>query len=543
MRRQRGSTSVYALLGISVVMVVSIGTAGLALGTVSRAQQDSRNAIAFNAAQAGLEYEIGQTFRRLQTGALMSSTTTDRSTVLNEIAPGCTATTIVQPVGSTSNAWITSTVTVAGRSKSVRTLIRAKDLGIWNNAIFAGTGASGRAINGNVDIRGSVHLLGDGEEYTDVNLNGVWDPAEAYTDRNQNGVWDPGEAFTDRNGDRTWNNQEPYNDTNLNGVYDDPIQSTEMNSSFSGNAYIGNNYEGISSTLLALAPAPPSINGQETLNAEVRVKRGQISIQGSASIGESTNTSSDKMTLDGVYVNDGFTGSRGSSGVFSDNGASNAYDVDALGIEFPEIVGIGADPYTADDGSQWTTHDAFLQARSLTVPITSITSGTSSFNYGPDAHGNSIRWTQGNPGTLQVNGIIRINGSIQLGSKDVIRYTGSGTIFAEQNINIDGDVLPASGQLFPTSARMGFIAKRNINLATGNGSSQISMAGAFYAQGSIVSARQNQILGTFVANYFDMGQNVPKIYQVPSLPQNMPPGMPGKKAIVSLKLRSWRERQ
>jgi len=35
------------------------------------------------------------------------------------------------------------------------------ELSIWDNAIFAGSGQSGKVINGNVDIRGSVHILGN----------------------------------------------------------------------------------------------------------------------------------------------------------------------------------------------------------------------------------------------------------------------------------------------------------------------------------------------------------------------------------------------
>ena len=79
-------------------------------------------------------------------------------------------------------------------------------------------------------------------------------------------------------------------------------------------------------------------------------------------------------------------------------------------------------------------------------------------------------------------------------------------------------------------------------LAAGSGSSQLSMAGAFYAQGTIVSRKQNQIAGTFVANFYDMGTNVPNIYQVPALPRNMPPAMPGDKNYYTLKIRSWRQR-
>jgi hypothetical protein len=542
MNRQ-GSASVYALLGISVLMIASVGAAGLALGTIGRAQRDARAAIAFNAAQAGLEYEIAQTLGRLQNGEQLQNTTTDISAVLAPIATGCTARAVVQPIGTSGTAWITSTTTFSGKTKSVRTLIRAKDLGIWNNAIFAGTGASGRAINGNVDVRGSVHILGDGEEYTDLNHNGQWDSAEAYTDHNRNGVWDPGEPFIDRNDDGVWTNQEPYNDTNGNGIYDDPIAQTELNSAFSGTAYIGNNYAGIDATLKSMVPAVPTVNGVNTLNGEVRVKRGMISIQGSASIGSGVQSSVDKMTMDGVFVSDGFTGSRGADGVFSDNGTTNAYDVANLGIEFPEISGIGADRYTDDDGAIWSTQDEFLQARSLTIPVRTITAATESFRYGPDAHGNSITFTRGNPSVLDIRGIIRIDGTLQLGDKDTIRFTGNGTFFTEQDIRVDGNFLPANGFTFPTTARVGFLAKRNIALATGNGSSQLDLAGAFYAQGAIQSAKQNEILGSFVANYFDLGTNVPKIYQVPSLPQNMPPGMPGNKALVTLKLKSWRERR
>jgi hypothetical protein len=89
---------------------------------------------------------------------------------------------------------------------------------------------------------------------------------------------------------------------------------------------------------------------------------------------------------------------------------------------------------------------------------------------------------------------------------------------------------------------MGLIAKQNMYLASGPGSSQLSMAGAFYAQGRISSQKQNQIAGTFVANFCDLGTNVPNIYQVPSLPYNMPPAMPGDKGYYTLRVQGWRER-
>ena len=65
------------------------------------------------------------------------------------------------------------------------------------------------------------------------------------------------------------------------------------------------------------------------------------------------------------------------------------------------------------------------------------------------------------------------------------------------------------------------------------------MAGAFYAQGVVYSAKQNQIAGTFVGNFFDMGTNVPNIYQVPGLSLNLPPNMPGDRNYYTIRVRTW----
>jgi Tfp pilus assembly protein PilV len=548
-RTQRGSTMLYCLMAISVLLTGSLGAAGFATSSLARANSDRRHNSALNAAQAGLEHGIALTYEaaRGNQGRVVSETY-NFTNLFVDIFAGGTVIVNVQPVNSGAGAWITSTATTTnGYVKSVRTFITTRDVGIWNNAIFAGTGAAGQSINGNVDIRGSVHILGEGEAYTDLNGNGMWDGAEPFIDTNGNGVWDPGEPFTDVNGDGVWNPAEPFNDSNGNGGYDPPLTQTDLNSSFSGTGHIGNNYHGIPSGLQATIPQPPRINDIETLGTEVRAKHGRISINGNATIGSSGLIAggTKKNWVDGVFVSDGFTGNQGAASVFSDNGTNSTYDLGNLGIKFPLISGIGSEEYTDKDGGKWATQEQFLDSQSLTVPVTTITSDTNSFAYA-DTRGNSIQFTRGSgstPSVLTVTGIVRFNGSLQLGDKDTIRYAGNGTLYATQDMRIDGNLLPANGLVFPTTARMGFIAKRNMFLATGNGSSQLSMAGAFYAQGRIVSQMQNQIAGTFVANHFDLGSNVPNIYQVPELSRNMPPGMPGDQAFVSMRVRTWRERQ
>jgi hypothetical protein len=49
------------------------------------------------------------------------------------------------------------------------------------------------------------------------------------------------------------------------------------------------------------------------------------------------------------------------------------------------------------------------------------------------------------------------------------------------------------------------------------------------------------VAGTFVSNYFDMGTNVPSIFQVPTLADNLPLGMIGNYPIMSMTRVSWRE--
>lgn len=550
MRKLNGVTSFMVLGVMFILIVLGLGLASITGNTMLRSNKENRALVVFQAAQAGLEYQVTEAYAALgsNNGAFVSASN-DISSILNSIAPGCSATSTVEPTSDTTRAWVTCNVTYKSKTASLRSLIYEHDVSIWNNAIFAGTGAVGRAINGNVDIRGSVHILGDGEYYSDLNGNGHWDAAETFTDKNGNGVWDPGEAFVDANGDGVWTAQEPYNDTNANGVYDPPLTTTELASTLGGNAFIGNNYSGMPATLEALVPTAPRINGVETLNTELRVKHGQVSVNGSATVGTNgvVDGGSSKGTIDGSFVNDGYTGNQGSTSVYSDNGTNSQYDLGNLGIKFPVISGIGSENYFDSTGTMYTDQETFLNSRSLTIPKTLITATTAAFSYGPDAYGNSISFvpeTKTTPAVLNVNGIVKVNGSLQIGaSKETIRYTGNGTLYATSDINISANFLPRSDKVFPTTTTVGLLAKRNIGLATGSGDSQLSMAGAFYAQGKIISAKQNQIAGTFVANFFDMGTNVPNIYQVPALVHNMPPGMPGDKNYYTLKIKSWRERQ
>jgi hypothetical protein len=88
---------------------------------------------------------------------------------------------------------------------------------------------------------------------------------------------------------------------------------------------------------------------------------------------------------------------------------------------------------------------------------------------------------------------------------------------------------------------LGLIAGGDIELATGGGESNILTAGAFYAANKVKINKQTQHAGSIVCNFFDLGSQVPSIYQVPLLARNLPPGMPGGERYYFVKTVYWRE--
>jgi hypothetical protein len=333
-RNKRGIVSAYVLLTLGIMLTVSLGVGSLALQSIKRVRRDRDSVIAEQAAFATLEMETGKAYNQLSnSGGKLVSTSEDLSSSVNGVAPGVVAKAWITPT-SNQTAYITADATYKGMTRSVRYLVQAREVSMWNNAIFAGSGAAGQAINGNVDIRGSVHILGDGEPYLDMNGDGSWNSGESFTDKNHNGKWDPGEPYTDANGDGAYTAAEPFNDVNSNGIYDPPMTQTSMDSSLGGTAYIGNNYFGLLSSVISMVPLLPSISGQASLNAEVRVKHGQIALNGNAKIGSDNflDGGLSKATIDGSFVNDGYVGNQGASHVFSDNGTTNGYDLNNIKI-------------------------------------------------------------------------------------------------------------------------------------------------------------------------------------------------------------------
>ncbi|NLV41639.1 MAG: hypothetical protein GXY15_10485 [Candidatus Hydrogenedentes bacterium] len=420
-----------------------------------------------------------------------------------------------------------------GVQREVESVYVAKDINVWNNAIFAGTGAAGQLINGNVSIYGSVHLLGDDLDPSNLAVNAM---------------------------------------------------------DLSGTSMIHNNYVGMPGTLRSRVPALPTtfVNGKEveTLDAALRVRRGLVSLSGNSEIGERNNDgNSVKELMDGTFNTDGWAGNAvipdGGRGipqsVWSDNGFNNTYDLGTrmslplLDDDWRETDGSRVmNPYTGT----WYTHSEYFSEVLLADP-TARTDGMYNKNMLIDTGANAaFYWnaTTGqeltgaaavaavpganddyisfNPVTnvLKINGQIRINGDLEFtgkGNDTTINYSGRGAILTYGDVTIDTNLLtcnngnPADTALsYPVRNVLGVMCSQDMMVGS---KAQLDIMGAFYAEGQIKTMKQTNVIGTFVSNYFDMGSQVPNIYQVPELSRNLPYGMIGNYPIMDLSMVSWRE--
>ncbi len=395
-------------------------------------------------------------------------------------------------------------------------VLRAQSLSVWDNAIFAGEGQAGGIISGHTDIHGSVHILG-------------------------------------------------------NNLLDGSVAMALI-----GNSGIFNNYNGCPAGLRSRVPPLPVtvVNGEtvETLDAVLRARQGLISVSGSATIGTPNQSgNSVKEQMNGTYVTSGWTGNKttnnGGRGVpsvvHSDNGWDEEYDLGTT-FEFPYLSGDWQDPLTGErvfDGSRGRnyTHDEYFSE----VLTGTAYNGNLTINAGSNFYYNATRPNDSNAShrlptddyllfnastnVLEMNGQIAVNGNFSLvrgsGNDRTINYTGRAAILVHGDVSIETNLLAVNANgttanSFPAANCFGIMASGDLDIGK---NSQLELMGAFYAQGTISSDKQSIVMGTFVSNNFDMGKNVPSIFQVPSLASNLPLGMIGAFPVRSFEEVSWRQ--
>lgn len=555
--RQRGSGMVLGLFVILLLFTIGISFLTAGSSSLVASKHDMMRSRALACAEAGVDkaiyYLMNNTGSDGQPGNWRTdyslsdpNTYSDDCWLSEHLASGedyyiyCRSGTGI----NTGKVVITSegTVTEAGItiSRTVKVVVefRKENVNVWNNVIFGGVGQAGKSINGNVVIRGSMHLLGDGEPYTDLDGDGHWDNNEDYTDTNKNGQYDLGEPYDDVDGDGHRDAQEPFQDDNGNGVRDPALTVTDLAEEISGTANVGNNYNGMPLDLRGLLPEPPQVSyggeSVESLSAKLRVKHGKVSISGSATVGDvNIAGNSTKETLDGTYVNDGFGGNKGVANVSSDNGYANKYDLAEDLVDMP-IIDYGS--YTKDGATYSDYLNYIYQHATVYTGNISILKGCATNIVGP--YGSLIVDKDGN---MTITGTVYVTGGISFGpSKTRLVYSGNGTLVTPGCMDVHCDIVPKTN--FPNNDVLGLVAGDKIDLAMGSGDAHLTMAIAMYAQHQITCGKQSDIAGTIVASYYSMA-NVPRIYQVPELANHLPPFMPGSDPIwiASVSIESWQD--
>lgn len=396
-------------------------------------------------------------------------------------------------------------------------IFRSGGISIWDNAIFAGAGQAGMLINGNVTIHGSVHLLGDG-----IGAGGI---------------------------------------------------AMDM----SGNSGIYNNYQGLSADLRGRVPALPkvTVSGEsvEFLRAKLRVKHGLVGTSGSNTVGTTQATGNGyKEMLDGVYVSDGWTGNKVNgngdpSTVHSDNGWTDGYDLGDY-FDFPTYdndAGRNHLNYYLQTSGSASSGLNYVYQGDLTIKPSGgnfywdATTNTKVVNKNLGSGGmpteaqlNSNHfyvWFNDATDTMIINGRIPVKGNINFvagngNSNKLISYKGKGTFLAYNPTVTDGGDVTISASMkttgFPATNLLGVHAQDDMVIGT---SSQMEMMGGFYAQDRVTVDKQTTIMGTIVGDYFDLGKNVPDIYQVPELVDAWTASMRmiGADPVGILEAISWRE--
>jgi len=366
---------------------------------------------------------------------------------------------------------------IVEEERSILALLRAREISPWNNAIFAGEGQAGMVINGNVDIRGSVHLLGTS------------------------------------------------------------LGSNDMAMEFSGSGNVKNNYAAIPADLGSRIPSIKKAYGSEildSLEAEVRVQHGKVALSGSSCLGEADAPGNPlKETVEGVYVTDGYGGNSGEGNVHSDNGTRNPYDLDEFDIKFPRL----SEPY-----GTYPTYMHYLRDNALVISDPAQLNElqtilpSSQFSYSNE---NGAISMDGN-GRMTIRGIVVVEGDVNLekeGSDKTLVYEGKGALASAGSVGINCNLLTFSLSSYPSGDILGVMAANEISF----NSAGINVMGVFYAENQITSQKQTSVAGTFFSGYFDMGQNVPSIYQVPDVVRNLPLGMIGDFRVWIVKRMTWSE--
>lgn len=376
--------------------------------------------------------------------------------------------------GSDREMWVQSTGIYRDKAVVLTALVQMYNPSPWAQTIFIGQGSAGYGIKGDLDIYGSLHILGTG------------------------------------------------------------LTDTDKAISFS-QGVIKNNYQnltlGFMSKILSLPQTDYNNQTVDSMFTNIWVKNGLIELNGTSQLGESDNSgNTNKETLDGVYQDDGITGSRLSS-VYAD-ALNKGYG--ALSITFPLL----SDPYlTYSHFTDYFADNALVISDGADLAVLANLLPTTVFSKS-NAFGT---FTCDGAGQLTISGLVYINGGglkfNKDGASNAFIYSGKGVILATSDIEINANLGVNTNVSFPSTKALGLMTSGSVSF----NEADIEVSALIYAGNEIVFNQKANVAGTLVANYIDAKTTHSVVVGIPKSIYHLPSGLIDRDPDWHVRVISWQE--
>ena len=164
-RKDDGSALIIALLIMLMLTLIFAAAVTTSVTDIDIAKNQKERTLAFYTAEAGLQLAIG--VLRTNFNELNNDTLESWINVNPVIGDGSFS---VGVAGMSPFKTLTSNGFNRDGEAIVQVTVKRKrsPVNIWDNIVFAGSGQAGGVINGNVNMHGSVHILGDDLNEGDV---------------------------------------------------------------------------------------------------------------------------------------------------------------------------------------------------------------------------------------------------------------------------------------------------------------------------------------------------------------------------------------
>jgi len=399
----------------------------------------------------------------------------------------------------------------------------------YNNAVFSGTGINGK-VTGNVNISGSIYSLGKMYFQGNVSLT------NNYTDGGIDSVL---EAILPTNTDLDSKIRVKGADLNLKGSAQ--IGTSSVNGAVSDIQVDGNfssskpYYSDNVGSEVPNIPMPSMLDGLEAEFPGVSTDPAYSGI---------SNEVDRAMTIYKDLI-------RGVNGFAAGNtyaAAVTVGNITSKGVVVDDNWIAGCEPakLDCDDDDDDDAEPGEIQIDSCTPDFQCVDSLGNGITYNSST--NVVTFV----GMVYVEEEFEIETDATFTSKGAFIDDGFGNpvapanqdeqaalVISQEEIEVEANFVPDNGAYLKGGAdtnSIGFIAGEEIEL---EGKPGDLIAGMFFTPGEFEMEHQIQIAGTLIAGQFEFEQ-VPDVFQVPSLASYLPKYMPGTQSVVTFKNREWK---